>query len=206
MEKNETLERFLQIDASALQQIREKLGRPDASNRYIFTYVVTRELDYVIQLLREAGAFPAPEKRAIPRTIDATTWKRLENASSHVALAPAELLRACLIRVANSTIPKDVDLLDQVLRCLAAHRQRVSYAALARLLGKNPRTLMAGREKTSNYSWVVSSRTGKPSGYGPEECAPDLMASPSPIVDTAILRAWLEERLPAPVLELLRSP
>ena len=67
--------------------------------------------------------------------------------------------------------------MDQIIDALDRERQRATYSAVAALLGKAPRTLMAGRERDQRHSWIVSRRTGLPTGYEPAQMHPELLAS-----------------------------
>jgi len=64
--------------------------------------------------------------------------------------------------------------LDTVLDTLEQTRQRATYGAVAKLLGKTPRTLMRGRERGPRHSWVVSRNSGLPTGYDESLLHPEL--------------------------------
>jgi len=60
-----------------------------------------------------------------------------------------------------------VDLKD-IITELNERKQRVTYGALAGVLGVVPRAVMAGRQRNHGYSWVVTAtgpRRGQPTGY-----------------------------------------
>jgi hypothetical protein len=85
--------------------------------------------------------------------------------------------------------------MDQILDALDRGHQRATYSAVAALLGKPPRTLMQGRERDQRHSWVVSRKTGEPTGYTPELLHPDLRER-SEVFDTKEeLSAWLDSVL-----------
>jgi hypothetical protein len=64
--------------------------------------------------------------------------------------------------------------IDEILDALDHGRQRVTYGAVAALLGTAPRTLMQGRERDQRHSWVVSRKTGEPTGYSADQIHPNL--------------------------------
>ena len=65
--------------------------------------------------------------------------------------------------------------MDQILSALDAASQRASYGAVAALLGKTPRTLMKGRARDQQHSWVVNRRSGLPTGYDATQLHPALL-------------------------------
>jgi len=68
--------------------------------------------------------------------------------------------------------------IDEILNALDRGRQRATYGAVAALLGTSPRTLMQGRQRDQRHSWVVSRRSGEPTGYAPEQIHPNLRDRP----------------------------
>lgn len=69
-------------------------------------------------------------------------------------------------------------MIGKILKCLNQHRIRATYGAVAEVLGVIP--IAVGKslgDKRPVASWVVSSATGKPSGYAPQDCHPDLYAN-----------------------------
>ena len=80
---------------------------------------------------------------------------------------------------------------DQILDALNAHRQRATYGAVAAVLGAAPRTLMSGRDRDQRHSWVVSRKTGQPTGYEPDQIHPELQAVPHVIEARDELDKWL---------------
>ena len=81
--------------------------------------------------------------------------------------------------------------LDQILDALNTHRQRATYGAVAAVIGAAPRTLMSGRDRDQRHSWVVSRKTGQPSGYEGDQIHPDLLAVAHVIESRDELQAWL---------------
>lgn len=74
-------------------------------------------------------------------------------------------------------------LLKGIVTVLSKHRQRATYGAVGGLLGRPARSVMMGQAKCRENSWVVSARTGRPTGYDPHETDPHLMDNPD-IIDT----------------------
>ena len=83
------------------------------------------------------------------------------------------------------------DTLDQILDALDRARQRATYGAVAAVLGMAPRTLMSGRERDRRHSWVVSRKSGQPTGYEPEQLHPELTRIAEVIETRAELETWL---------------
>lgn len=81
--------------------------------------------------------------------------------------------------------------MDEILDALHRGRQRATYGAVAALLGKAPRTLMSGRERDPRHSWIVSRRTGEPTGYEPDQLHPELRANVHVIDGRQELEEWL---------------
>ena len=84
--------------------------------------------------------------------------------------------------------------LDIILDALDAARQRVTYGAAASLLSTAPRTLMSGRERDARCSWIVSRRSGQPTGYDAEQMHSDLLANEHIIETREELERWLESQ------------
>ena len=84
--------------------------------------------------------------------------------------------------------------MDSILDHLNDARQRATYGAVAAVVGTSPRTLMAGCERDLRHSWVVSRKTGTPTGYADELMHPDLMASERIIESREELLRWLAMR------------
>jgi hypothetical protein len=81
--------------------------------------------------------------------------------------------------------------LDQILDALNARRQRATYGAVAAVIGAAPRTLMSGRDRDQRHSWVVSRKTGQPTGYEPEQVHTELESVPHVIDSRDELEQWL---------------
>lgn len=84
-------------------------------------------------------------------------------------------------------------LFDDILDILHHHRQRATYGALGAVVGRPPRWLMAGRPRDHRHSWIVNHQTGLPTGYGPEDMHPDLLASDAVLMTSQQLEEWLRE-------------
>lgn len=82
--------------------------------------------------------------------------------------------------------------MDQILDALDASCQRATYGAVAALLGTAPRTLMSGRARDPRHSWVVSRKTGQPTGYSPDEVHPRLLENARVLGGREELEQWLE--------------
>lgn len=84
--------------------------------------------------------------------------------------------------------------LEEVLACLNATKTRATYGAVAAIVGGLARGI--GQRlgfRRPEASWVVSSDTGLPSGYEPDQIHPDLFSAP--IIRTgrelhALLERW----------------
>ena len=81
--------------------------------------------------------------------------------------------------------------LDRILDALDHYRQRATYGAVAGLVGRIARSLMQGRPRDARHSWVVRKADGRPTGYAPSECHPELATRSRVIATAADLRAWL---------------
>ena len=83
------------------------------------------------------------------------------------------------------------DRMDQILDALDGACQRATYGAVAAVLESAPRTLMKGRERDQRHSWVVSRKTGEPTGYEPEQLHRELKRSERIIESREELELWL---------------
>ena len=83
------------------------------------------------------------------------------------------------------------DRMDRILDALHHARQRATYGAVAAAVGKSPRMLMAGRERDTRHSWVVSRRSGQPTGYEATQMHPELTRSDRVIETSEELEQWL---------------
>ena len=84
--------------------------------------------------------------------------------------------------------------MDTILDALDRGHQRATYGAVAALLGKSPRTLMTGRDRDQRHSWVVSRKSGEPTGYAPDQVHPDLRERPEVFETKEELGRWLANR------------
>lgn len=92
------------------------------------------------------------------------------------------------------------DRLDQILDALQHARQRATYGAVASVLGAAPRTLMKSRDRDQRHSWVVSRKTGVPTGYEPDQLHPDLLVNERVIESRDDMSAWLQSQPGNPAL------
>jgi hypothetical protein len=81
--------------------------------------------------------------------------------------------------------------MDQIIDVLEREQQRATYGAVAALLGKAPRTLMMGRQRDARHSWVVSRKSGTPTGYDPTLMHPALLTHDHIIETREELERWL---------------
>src|SRR5215207_7346584 len=84
--------------------------------------------------------------------------------------------------------------LEQITLKLQSHLQPATYGAVGGLLGVPYRSLMTGRPKNHQNSWIVSKETRLPSGYQPDEIDPVLIETlkHTAVIDTPEdFEAWL---------------
>jgi hypothetical protein len=81
--------------------------------------------------------------------------------------------------------------MDQILDALDRSHQRATYGAVAAVLDRPPRTLMQGRDRDQRHSWVVSRKSGEPTGYDPSLMHPALRERPEVIDSKEALADWL---------------
>lgn len=81
--------------------------------------------------------------------------------------------------------------LDDIISALNLHRQRATYSAVAELVGQQPRSLMRGRARGPSNSWVVATRTGRPTGYAEQDVHPELMRNEQILKTGEELAVWL---------------
>lgn len=67
--------------------------------------------------------------------------------------------------------------LEEIVERLERHRRAATYSAIAALVGGSHRSLMAACDRSHRNSWVVNKSTRRPTGYGPRDLHPDLLAS-----------------------------
>ena len=82
--------------------------------------------------------------------------------------------------------------IDSILTELRRFKQRATYGAVAAFLKKSPRNLMEGRTRDPGDSWIVSSSSGLPTGYTPEQTDPDIKLREGIIKSPGDLESWLE--------------
>jgi hypothetical protein len=87
--------------------------------------------------------------------------------------------------------------LEDIVSKLCERKQRATYGAVAPLLGVPPQNLMRGRPRSFADSWIVTSGTGKPTGYDREDIDPDCLRQiqskeRNVISDARTLDKWLE--------------
>ena len=82
--------------------------------------------------------------------------------------------------------------LDEIVAHLDRHHQRATYGAVAALLGHSPRSLMKGRQRTPQSSWIVSSSSAKPTGYAESERHPALEERKEILDTKERLQDWLD--------------
>ena len=82
--------------------------------------------------------------------------------------------------------------LDSIVDQLDRYRQRATYGAVAAVLNRPPRNLMAGRTRSQRDSWVVSRNDGMPTGYDPDKVHPEIKSREQILSSGQDLGAWLE--------------
>ncbi|MEO7083758.1 MAG: hypothetical protein ABI442_14920 [Gemmatimonadaceae bacterium] len=82
--------------------------------------------------------------------------------------------------------------LDQIIDALDRGHQRATYGAVAALIGHAPRTLMKGHDRNQRHSWIVSQKTGEPTGYEPDLIHHDLREHGDVLDTKESLAKWLE--------------
>jgi hypothetical protein len=87
--------------------------------------------------------------------------------------------------------------LDAIIGCLAHHRQRATYGAVAAAMGTTSVGVGVMRGRPQNYlnSWVVSQKQHQPTNYPAARIDPELEHVPFVIADVDTLKRWLSTRL-----------
>lgn len=85
--------------------------------------------------------------------------------------------------------------LRDIVEALSRHTQRATYGAVGGLVGRLARSVMSGQEKSPDNSWVVSAKTGLPTGYVANEVHPKLQSIDEVISTSEDLAAWLRTHL-----------
>lgn len=91
-----------------------------------------------------------------------------------------------------TSIASNPHTIDSILTELRRFKQRATYGAVAAVLRKSPRNLMEGRTREASDSWIVSSATGLPTGYTPEQTDPDIRSREAILKSPGDLESWLE--------------
>ena len=81
--------------------------------------------------------------------------------------------------------------LKDVISLLSAHSQRATYGAVGGVVGLPARSVMFGQPKNPANSFVVSAKSGDPSGYSQSECHTALKSRAAVISSPAAFAAWL---------------
>jgi hypothetical protein len=87
--------------------------------------------------------------------------------------------------------PSPMHTLDEIVAQLDQHHQRATYGAVAALLGNSPRSLMKGRSRSPQSSWIVSSSSAMPTGYAESERHPALEERKEILDTKERLEGWL---------------
>lgn len=82
--------------------------------------------------------------------------------------------------------------IDSIAEQLDRFRQRATYGAVAAVLGRSPRNLMAGRSRSQGDSWIVSNSNGMPTGYEPDQVHPEIKSREEILRSGKELETWLE--------------
>lgn len=82
--------------------------------------------------------------------------------------------------------------LDHIAEQLARFHQRATYGSVAAVLGQAPRSLMHGRQRAPEYSWIVSAQNHHPTGYADDEKHPSLEERAEVLSTREQLLAWLD--------------
>jgi hypothetical protein len=93
----------------------------------------------------------------------------------------------------TTAVAPDAITLDSIIAELNRYHQRATYAAVAGLLTSSPRSLMAGRDRSPESSWVVRRETGQPTGYSTEQKHPALAEREHVISSPDELRVWIKD-------------
>ena len=83
--------------------------------------------------------------------------------------------------------------LDSILEQLNQFHQRATYGAVAGVVNTSPRSLMVGRDRNPQSSWIVSRQSGEPTGYTEEQRHGSLVERDRIIGSPDELREWLRD-------------
>ena len=84
--------------------------------------------------------------------------------------------------------------LEGVVTLLDRQKQRATYGAVAGYLGVPQQSLMSGLPMEPRYSWVVSTKDGRPTGYPKEAVHPALVVRMTVLKDPDTLAQWLAKQ------------
>jgi hypothetical protein len=84
--------------------------------------------------------------------------------------------------------------LTEIVTALSKHHQRATYKAVAGLVGLPARSVMSGKPKTIDNSWIVEKRSGMPSGYLPTQTHHELKSTSTVISTPEDLATWLRAK------------
>jgi hypothetical protein len=83
--------------------------------------------------------------------------------------------------------------LDSLLDQLNHFHQRATYGAVAAVVNSSPRSLMVGRDRNPESSWIVSRQSGQPTGYADEQKHDALTERERILGSPEDLRNWLRD-------------
>jgi hypothetical protein len=83
--------------------------------------------------------------------------------------------------------------LDSILDQLNHFHQRATYGAVAAVVNSSPRSLMVGRDRNPESSWIVSRQSGPPTGYADEQKHDALTERERILGSPEDLRNWLRD-------------
>ena len=83
--------------------------------------------------------------------------------------------------------------LDSIIEQLDQYHQRATYGAVAGVVNSSPRSLMVGRDRNPQSSWIVSRQNGQPTGYAEEQKHGSLTERDRIIGSPEELRTWLRD-------------
>ncbi len=83
--------------------------------------------------------------------------------------------------------------LDSILDQLNQFHQRATYGAVAGVVNSSPRSLMAGRDRNPESSWIVSRQSGQPTGYAEDQKHGSLLERERILGSPEELRSWLRD-------------
>lgn len=84
--------------------------------------------------------------------------------------------------------------LASVIAVLERRSQRATYGAVGGIVDLPAQSVMHGEAKSHRNSWVVSAKSGVPSGYTKDEWSPALKKNHEIIRSQAALAEWLKSQ------------